>query len=164
MGPPIELRDRNLDSKAANSSQSQVNDEQGLGRVGKKQILKVRGNLRFVFPLWLTSAYSVGLVSCPYWVSVVRFWHPGRAFCRAYFPVDGKMVRRVFINRCLGRLLYPLRSMYRLYMKRYLNLTMSTVEVLLERSTVSWSSGWVHSQRFSRCLNWFRCKSIDLIT
>lgn len=49
MGPPIELRDRNLDSKAANSSQSQVNDEQGLGRVGKKQILKVRGNLRFVF-------------------------------------------------------------------------------------------------------------------
>nr|XP_001397915.2 choline transport protein [Aspergillus niger CBS 513.88] len=42
MGPPIELRDRNLDAKAANSSQSHVNDEQGLGRVGKKQILKRR--------------------------------------------------------------------------------------------------------------------------
>lgn len=42
MGPPIELRDRNGDAKAASSSQSQVHDEQGLGRVGKKQILKVR--------------------------------------------------------------------------------------------------------------------------
>ncbi|PWY92269.1 GABA transporter [Aspergillus heteromorphus CBS 117.55] len=42
MQEPIELRDRQLDSKLASTSQSRVQDEQGLGRVGKKQILKRR--------------------------------------------------------------------------------------------------------------------------
>ncbi|PYH88862.1 choline transport protein [Aspergillus ellipticus CBS 707.79] len=42
MHESIELRDRQLDSKVASASQSRVQDEQGLGRVGKKQILKRR--------------------------------------------------------------------------------------------------------------------------
>ena len=41
MQESVELRDRQWNSKAAQSSHSQVNDEQGLGRVGKKQVLKV---------------------------------------------------------------------------------------------------------------------------
>ncbi|RAL03503.1 choline transport protein [Aspergillus ibericus CBS 121593] len=42
MQESVELRDRQWDSKGASSSQSRVHDEQGLGRVGKKQILKRR--------------------------------------------------------------------------------------------------------------------------
>lgn len=164
MGPPIELRDRNLDAKAANSSQSHVNDEQGLGRVGKKQILKVRDDPEFVFPQRLTSAYSVGLGSCLYWVLVVQFWHPGRAFCRACFPADEMMVDVFVVNGCLGLSRYRLKSMYRLYTKENLDLTVSIVEVRLEQSTVSWSSGWVPFRRFSLCLNLFRCKSNGLLS
>lgn len=44
------------------------------------------------------------------------------------------------------------------------HLTMPTVEVLLERSTVSWSSGWVRFRRFSRCPNLFRCKFIGMLS
>ncbi|PYI05166.1 GABA transporter [Aspergillus sclerotiicarbonarius CBS 121057] len=42
MQQSVELRDRQWNSKAANSSHSQLPDDQGLGRVGKKQILKRR--------------------------------------------------------------------------------------------------------------------------
>ncbi|PYI36275.1 GABA transporter [Aspergillus indologenus CBS 114.80] len=42
MEDPIPLRDRHVDTKAASTSHTQVQDDQGLGRVGKKQILKRR--------------------------------------------------------------------------------------------------------------------------